>query len=203
MLWMTIVPWLSTASLSLIAVAYEPLITQFTFEIWLAFFAVSVFSMGLAITPTTFISLVGGYFLGMSAVLPVILSYQLASLLGYFLAKKIDNQTVDLIIEKFPAAATIINNVERRQWMTTFLARISPALPFGLMNVVLAISGVRPSPFFFGGLVGMLPRTLLFIAIGSQAAILMEALQTDDYLIWFILLSIIGLYALFKLLIRR
>lgn len=203
MLWMTVMPWLSTASLTLIAIKYESIIAGFAFQIWSVFFVASIFSMGLAITPTTFISLICGYFLGINAVIPVIISYQLASLLGYYLAKKVDEHTVDQVRQKYPASQSIFLNVKRKQWMTTFLARISPALPFGLMNVILAIAGVKPGPFFFGGLVGMLPRTLIFIALGSQAPVLVDAVQTNDYLVWLVLLSIVGLFALYRLLIRR
>ncbi len=200
MAWMTLMPWFSTLTLSFLALQYEELIRSFTSLQWMCFFSMSVMSMGLAITPTTFISLVCGYFLSYYAIVPVILSYQLASLVGYGLAQKMDNHTLVWVEQKFPKSAPIFSNVERRQWMTTFLARISPALPFGLMNVVLAVSGVRFGPFFLGGLIGMLPRTLFFIWLGAQAPILIEAVQTNDYLGLFVVLSIAGIFGLFYIL---
>ncbi len=200
MSWMTLMPWFSTFTLTYLALQYEELIRSFTSLHWMYFFALSVFSMGLAITPTTFISLVCGYFLGYYAVIPVVVSYQLASLVGYVLAQKMDNQTIDWVEKKFPKAAPIFANVESRQWLTTFLARVSPALPFGLMNVVLSVSGVRFGPFFLGGLLGMLPRTLFFIWLGAQAPILVEAVQTNDYFGLFIVLSVAGIFGLFYIL---
>lgn len=198
--WMTAIPWVSTVVISYLALEHETWIRSFTLLPWVGFFFMSVFSMGLAITPTTFISLLCGYFLGIEAIVPVVVCYQFASLVGYGLAQTMDHQTLDWVKEKFPKSAPIFSNVERRQWMTTFLARISPALPFGLMNVVLAVSGVRLSPFFFGGLVGMLPRTVFFVWLGSQAPLLIEALQTKDQLMWFLLLSALGIFGLYKLL---
>jgi len=200
MTWMTVTPWVSTLAITYLAIEHQAFIRTFTALPWFGFFVVSVVSMGLAITPTTFVSLLSGYFLGFDAIIPIIISYQLASLLGFGLAQKMDNQTVIWIQKKFPKSAPIFANVERKQWMTTFLARISPALPFGLMNVVLSISGVKFSPFFFGGLIGMLPRTLFFIWLGSQAPLLLEALQTKDQLTWFVLLSAIGLFGLYGML---
>ncbi|SMD35095.1 SNARE associated Golgi protein [Reichenbachiella faecimaris] len=200
MIWMTIIPWLSTLTITYVVLAEEDWIRTFTLSSWLYFFIISIFSMGLAITPTTFISLLGGYFLGVKAVLPVVISYQLASLVGFFLAQRMDNNARHWIQKRFPKSASIFDNVEKQPWLTTFLARISPALPFGLMNVVLAISGVRLAPFIFGGLIGMLPRTLLFIWIGSQASFLIEALETKDHLVWLIVLSGIGIFGLYKLL---
>lgn len=200
MAWMTLMPWVSTLTLSYVAYEQEELIRTFTTVQWTYFFTLSVLSMGLAITPTTFISLVCGYFLGYNAIIPVILSYQLASLVGFGLAQKMDNHTIDWVRQKFPKSAPIFSNVANRQWLTTFLARISPALPFGLMNVVLAISGVKFGAFFIGGLLGMLPRTLFFIWLGAQAPALIEAVQTNDYLGLFIVLSVAGIFGLYKIL---
>ncbi|MDW3208618.1 MAG: VTT domain-containing protein [Reichenbachiella sp.] len=200
MAWMTLMPWFSTVSLSYLALEHEELIRSFSLLQWLCFFTICIFSMGLAITPTTFISLVSGYFLGYHAIIPVVLSYQLASLVGYGLAQKLDNHTIDWVEERFPKSAPIFANVESRQWLTTFLARISPALPFGLMNVVLAVSGVRFGPFFLSGLLGMLPRTLFFIWLGAQAPMLVEAVQSNDYFGLFIVLSVAGIFGLFYIL---
>lgn len=203
MIWMTVLPWVSTLALTFVALEHEDWIRTFSLFPWILFFFVSIFSMGLAITPTTFISLLCGYFLGLQAIIPVILSYQMASLVGYGLAQKLDHDTLDWVKFKFPKSAPIFSNVKKRQWMTTFLARISPALPFGLMNVVLSVSGVRIGPFFFGGLVGMLPRTVLFVWLGSQAPMLIEALQTKDQLTWILIISAIGVFGLYKLLRPR
>lgn len=200
---MTIVPWISTITITYVAIENEAWVEGFTTGSWTLFFIASIFSMGLAITPTTFISLLSGYFLGWHAILPVIFSYQFASMIGFMLAQKADVHTLEWVKEKFPKSSSIFLNVERRQWMTTFLARISPALPFGLMNVVLAVSGVRLRPFFLGGLVGMLPRTLFFIWLGSQASVLVEALQSEDHLTWFVILSALGIFALFKMLTAK
>ncbi|UXX80306.1 VTT domain-containing protein [Reichenbachiella carrageenanivorans] len=200
MAWMTVVPWVSTLVITYLALNQEEWIRGFTLVPWVCFFGASVLSMGLAITPTTFICLLCGYFLGLQAILPVILCYQLASLVGFGLAQKMDNHTLIWVKQKFPKSAPIFANLEQQQWLTTLLARISPALPFGLMNVVLAVSGVRLVPFFFGGLFGMLPRTVFFIWLGTQAPALIEALQTKDQLVWFIVLSVTGLWLLYKLL---
>ncbi|MEP2023365.1 MAG: hypothetical protein ABJI85_01805, partial [Reichenbachiella sp.] len=133
MIWMTIIPWVSTLAISYLALVEEEWIRTFTISYWFGFFTVSVFSMGLALTPTTFISLLSGYFLGIQAVVPVVISYQLASLVGFSLAQKLDSNTKSWVQTKFPKSTTIFENVGEKQWLTTFLARISPALPFGLM----------------------------------------------------------------------
>lgn len=203
MLWMTVIPWISTMMITYLSITNESWINGFTTDAWAIFFLCSILTMGLAVTPTTFISLISGYFLGWQAALPVVLCYQLAALMGFGLAQQLDAHTLDWVINKFPKSATVFENVERKQWQTTFLARISPALPFGLMNVVLAVSGIRLVPFFLGGLVGMLPRTLFFIWLGIKAPILVEALQTKGPLAWFVVLSVAGIFVLYKMLTAK
>ncbi|MEO9965927.1 MAG: VTT domain-containing protein [Reichenbachiella sp.] len=203
MSWMTFLPWVSTAGVSVLAMTHEAWINGFSEGEWALFFLLSVFTMGLAITPTTFISLLCGYFLSWHAVIPVILCYQLASLIGYYLARPVDQQAVDWIKQKYPKSNMVFQNVEKEQWLTTLLARISPVLPFGLMNVVLSVAEVRIVPFLFGGLLGMLPRTLFFIWLGTQAPVLMKALQTGDQFIWLVLLSLIGIFGLYRVLFAK
>jgi uncharacterized membrane protein YdjX (TVP38/TMEM64 family) len=48
------------------------------------------------------------------------------------------------------------------------LCRLSPFLPFALMNVVLPYLGIRFRNFMIPGLIGMLPRTLFFLWAGTQ-----------------------------------
>lgn len=200
MIWMTFLPWFSTIGITYLAIENESWIQSFATIEWSLFFIVSMFSMGLAITPTTFISLFSGYFLGINAIVPVILSYQVASMIGYGIAQYLNQDALEWIKNYYPRSKSILENVEQKQWLTTFFARISPVLPFGLMNVVLSIAGVKLGPFFFGGLIGMIPRTFLFVWLGSQASILIEALETNDQMIWLVLISVVGIFGLYQIL---
>lgn len=57
---------------------------------WSVLFGLSILTMSFAMTPTTYVSIVSGYFLGWVAVVPVVLSYALASVTGYTLSAYLD-----------------------------------------------------------------------------------------------------------------
>ena len=51
-----------------------------------------------------------------------------------------------------------------------FLLRLSPILPFGTTNILLATSGVRVSIFLLGTVLGIVPRigVIFFAAAGAN-----------------------------------
>lgn len=73
------------------AARYETEIQGFEWFHWLAFYAITSFTMAFAMTPTTFIALLSGYFLGWSCLPGVCISYLMASYIGYQAASVIDN----------------------------------------------------------------------------------------------------------------
>ena len=117
MIWMGIVPFLSSATITLLAINYEPAIANFELWAWLCFYLITIGTMALAITPTTFIALISGYFLGFSGLVPIIVSYQMASLLGYNLAKKFDDSFIELIKDKYPSSNQMFENVNQNQFL--------------------------------------------------------------------------------------
>ncbi|MFY0651203.1 MAG: VTT domain-containing protein [Cyclobacteriaceae bacterium] len=200
--WMSIVPLVSSASIALAIITNEGVIADFPLLHWVFFYTIATITMALAITPTTFVALVSGYFLGFEGVLAIILSYQTASVLGYYLASQLDDSILQSILDKYPKSKDIIENVNRNQFWLTFLARLSPALPFAIMNVVLSVSKIRLFHFFWGGLVGMLPRTLFFIWVGKQAASLDLAFENTPNLYWSIGLTALILILMYKIVKR-
>jgi uncharacterized membrane protein YdjX (TVP38/TMEM64 family) len=131
--------------------------------------------MGLALTPTTFVALVSGYFLGLPALAGVIASYTGASLIGFQLTRTVDQgQLINSIYgwlgdERAKRLRQLLSGIADHQFGVIVMARLSPLLPFALMNVVLPVTGVRLVPFLVAGTLGMLPRTTFFVWLGSEA----------------------------------
>jgi uncharacterized membrane protein YdjX (TVP38/TMEM64 family) len=73
-------------------------------------------------------------------------------------------------------------------WLV-FLLRLSPVLPFGTTNVLLATTGVRPGVYLAGTLLGLLPRTGL-VALAAASA---ERLDFDAAESWWLL--VVGIVA--------
>jgi uncharacterized membrane protein YdjX (TVP38/TMEM64 family) len=54
------------------------------------------------------------------------------------------------------------------------LLRLSPIVPFNLLNYALSLTRVRFRDFVLGSFAGMLPATILYVYLGSLAASLTE-----------------------------
>ena len=209
-IWMALAPLITSSTLSVIAVQFEGEISGFRFIDLLIVYVVASLTMALALTPTTFIALMSGFFIGLGSIPYVVLSYQAASVIGYLLARKIDHGTFAKSLKLYPKAYNFLEGIGSNQFQLVLLSRISPVLPFAIMNVVLSAAGVQIWKFFWGGLIGMLPRTLLFLWVGTQASQLSALLQNDGHnrqltigTIILLVFSILGLYLYFLRLVRK
>lgn len=203
--WVTVMPLFGTGLITYILYNYEGHLQQPTIGIWIFFFAGTILSMGFAITPTTLIATVSGYLFGVAALPPMVLSYTLASLIGFGIAKGINQDSLSNILTSNHRISRIIKSAHRNENTFIFLCRISPVLPFAIMNVTLSFMNVRLRRFLVSGTLGMIPRTTIFVIVGSQAQSLLSAIEKDGSTLipevsFFVLtiVSLIGFFLLFK-----
>jgi len=163
-------PLTFSSGLSAVIISKIPMIENFGQTQWIAIYTVSIFTMAFALTPTTVIAIISGYFLGFSAVVPVVVSYSLASIGGYLLSKPLGDNFQAVIRSSYPKIDSFIHRMSDKSPVSfVIFSRISPILPFAVMNLVLPFIGVKFKPYFWGGILGMLPRTLLAITAGKLA----------------------------------
>lgn len=65
-----------------------------------------------------------------------------------------------------------------RGFIAVFIARVMPVVPFMLVSYAAGLGGVRLIPYTFGTAVGLLPGSVVYVAIGSSTAILASSLAT-------------------------
>ena len=169
------------------------------------FFLGTAFTMAVLLTPTTFVASLSGFMFGLSSVFYVVPAYVIASLLGYFVGQRLDGGKLLKSMVEIDHKQVFKNTVDSNPFWFVMLCRLSPVLPFGFMNIALPAFGVKIKEFIAAGTIGMLPRTVLFIWLGSAAQSLMEALKGGDeiglkfYLTSFLVIfSSLGLLFLFK-----
>ena len=75
-----------------------------------------------------------------------------------FIEKKIDKS------HKFSAMDMAI---KREGWKIIFLARLSPIIPFFLLNYALGLTKIRLRTYIISSWAGMIPGTVLYTYIGS------------------------------------
>ncbi len=206
-LWVSGAPLAVSSIVTYYALTYEMTIRQFGLGAWTAFFALSCVTMGLALTPTTFIALASGYFLGLPALIGVVIGYTVASLIGFSLTQAVDEGQLMKSIygwlgdERAKRLRQLLEDIADHQFGIIMMARLSPLLPFALMNVVLPVAGVRLRPFLVAGTLGMLPRTAFFVWLGSEAKTLRTLVEEGGagllprlLLIGLLVVSLIGFF---------
>ncbi|MEJ8802831.1 TVP38/TMEM64 family protein [Pontibacter sp. H249] len=210
MLLLVVVPVVVSSTLAIILYQYQDFLRELNWLQMLLYFAVISVTMAFALTPTTFIALVSGFYLGWNGFAGIVVSYGIAALVGYSLAQLIDHGKMMSFLNRFEKARNLMQELRNQSWSLIFLTRISPVLPFALMNFVLSLLQVNKKKFFVASIVGMLPRTLFFFWIGTQANDIIKLLQDPDsgtsgrlLMISLIVISIGGLYFVFDRALKK
>lgn len=88
-----------------------------------------------------------------------------AFLIGrYFLRDRVARR-----IESMPKFKAIDEAVAEEGWKIVLLSRLSPALPFTLLNYGYGLTKVSLKEYLVASWVGMLPATVMYVYIGSLA----------------------------------
>lgn len=98
----------------------------------------------------------------------VMLGAALGSTLAFFAARYLVRGYVQRYVDNHPKLAAIDRAVEQEGLRLVFLLRLSPIVPFILLNYVLGISRVRYRDYI-GGLAGMVPVVLMYVYAGKVA----------------------------------
>ena len=169
LVWMGALPLVSSSVLGYYAISNPDFFQSLQGVELFVFWCLAIFIMGLAFSPTTFFALFTGYIWGLSGIIPLIVAYSIASLLGFFVAKLLKGQAILSFIKSKFKAASFLDHVQSNSFSWVFLARLSPVFPFAITNAIMAFLGVSAQKFFIAGTLGMLPRTLLAVWTGMQA----------------------------------
>mmetsp|Transcript_1963 Transcript_1963/g.6206 ORF Transcript_1963/g.6206 Transcript_1963/m.6206 type:complete len:643 (-) Transcript_1963:124-2052(-) len=85
--------------------------------------------------------------------------------IALFLGRLAFRDTVIRAAASYPKFGAIDTAVARQHWLV-FLLRLSPAIPFNILNYALGVTGVPASKAIPYSAVGMAPGTFLFVYIG-------------------------------------
>ena len=210
MVLLVVVPVLVSSSLAFVLFRNQSLLQNMSILQMVLYFGVVALTMAFALTPTTFIALVTGFYLGWPGFLGVVVSYGLASLIGYQVAAFIDEGKMLAFLKQFGKANAIMEELKEQSWSLIILSRISPVLPFAFMTFVLSIIRVDKVKFLVASMIGMLPRTVFFFWVGTQAQNIISLLDNPDtgstgkiLVIGLIVVSVFGLYYIFDKALKK
>jgi uncharacterized membrane protein YdjX (TVP38/TMEM64 family) len=72
-------------------------------------------------------------------------------------------------LEPYPVFRAIAKAVSREGWRVVLLTRLSPAVPFGLLNYGFGLTDVPLGEYAWSSCVGIVPGTLLYVWLGAAA----------------------------------
>lgn len=151
------------------SIRYEDVIRGFSMTQWLIFYSCACFTMAFALTPTTFVALFSGYFLGWTSLPLMSISYMAASWVSYQAGIFVDRGKFMETLKSYRNVNQLIERLKRGQWGMIILCRLSPVLPFAIMNILFSMLKIDMKKYIWGSFIGMLPRTVIAIAAGTQA----------------------------------
>ena len=164
-----ILPWLVSGYIIFFLQGYESLMENWTPLVYVAYFTLVTITMGLAITHTTFIAILSGYFFSWYGMPGIIISYLLASVIGLALGKLLCRTVAGGYLSDLPKFKQFFERLKSNSFQLVIYGRLSPVLPFALMNTAFASVDISWRNYIWGSLFGMLPRTLVFFYAGMKA----------------------------------
>ena len=160
----------------------------------LGFFAAYVAFTGLSVPGAALLTLAAGAVFGL---LWGTLLVSFASAIGATVAFLLSRFVLrDWVQGRFGARLVAVNRgFERDGPFYLFLLRLTPAVPFFLINLATALTPMRARTFYWVSQLGMLPGTLVYVNAGTQLAALASA---RDVLSWRLIgaLALLGVFPL-------
>lgn len=152
------------------------------------FVVVFVVMGAFAVTPTYTSSVIAGWAFGFRLGITCVITGAVGgALLCFYLARKLGRSRIEPLFAEHPrwdiVRKALIQENARKALGMVFLLRLSPALPFGTTNVLLATTGVNVIPFIVGTTLGLLPRLSLVTFAAARA----EQLDFNASESWWIL----------------
>jgi uncharacterized membrane protein YdjX (TVP38/TMEM64 family) len=79
-------------------------------------------------------------------------------------------------LENSPVLGELCRSMGKEGWKLVLLTRLSPVLPYTLLNYAFALTSVKLGTFLLASLIGMTPGRLVYVWLGSLAH---EGVQLD------------------------
>jgi uncharacterized membrane protein YdjX (TVP38/TMEM64 family) len=163
-----VLPTIISGTVFLYLYRHRELLSHSSTEALVIFFTVTALTMALAITPTTFIAIIAGYFFSWKGLAAVVLSYVVASVIGISFGRLLNRLGIKLNV-KGEKLERLLHNLDHNQFLFVAFARLSPVLPFAMTNIALSTLRIKWPQYLSGSFVGMLPRTVVFFWAGKNA----------------------------------
>ena len=174
-----LLPILASTGITVLLLYFENELLLWNMYQWLFLYLGVSILMGFALMPTTLMAFLTGYFLGFEGTPLMIISYLIASYIGYQLGLFLEGKKIHKNLLEKPNVNRFLSSLKEKSWKLIILVRLSPVLPFSVMNLVLSAIRFPLKIFLIGSFIGMLPRTLFAIYVGTKAQDLKSLIENE------------------------
>ena len=159
--------WLSFENLKQQQDAFNTLLEQSPLQVTAAFFLIYIVVTALSLPGALIMTLAGGALFG---VFYGTLLVSFASSIGATLAFLVSRYLLrDAIQKRYSSKLTTINNgITKDGGFYLFTLRLVPVFPFFLINLVMGLSPLPATTFYWVSQVGMLAGTVIYVNAGTQ-----------------------------------
>jgi uncharacterized membrane protein YdjX (TVP38/TMEM64 family) len=161
-------------------------VDMFGFAGWIVFIAVYAVAAALLV-PVTIMTFIGAVLFGPTEGLFLnIAGFSLGASLAFFIARRLGRDFFEGIFGK---KKKLQKTIERHGFSGLFFLRIFPFEPFGIVNYVCGLSGIKFADYFLATLLGFAPETFVmtyFFAKISEHALsvsVLSELLTPEFLL--------------------
>lgn len=135
----------------------------------LVFWAVFTASCA-AMLPTFYLTIGAGFLFGPAkGFIAASISAVSGATASFLISRAGSGRAVPKIADS-PGFTALIEAVDEEGWKIVFLCRLSPLLPFNVLNYAFGLTGIPFSRYFLATWVGSVPWTAMYVYIGSLAA---------------------------------
>ena len=165
----------------------------------------------VVLLPDSLLTIAAGAIFGLAAGMALVsIGSMLGATAAFFLGRTFARDWVHRRTERWPKYRALDRAIARHGLWMVFLTRLSPIIPYGLLNYAYGITTVRVRDYLLASWVGMLPGTLLYVYAGTAAANLTAVIsgrtpigREDNFLLWIGLGATITLIGLLTYFARR
>ncbi len=125
-------------------------------------------ALTLVPVPKNLLAVIAGALFGLST--GIALSWGasvLSAIVTFYLGRRLGGDTVE---ELSGRRVEVVRGILREQGtLSVLVARLTPLLPFTVVNYAAGVSPVRPGAYLLGTVVGVVPGTVAYVAVGASA----------------------------------
>jgi len=210
LLFFAVLPLLVSSAIIYFCQSNQRLFVDANLRTMVGFYLISILTMAFALTPTTFIASISGYFFSWYGLAGILAAYPLAAVLGLTIGKAANNLVLSDSFYQNKETQLFLEKIRQDEFIMIILARLSPVLPFAMINVALSVLKLNRITYIAATMIGMFPRTFMFFMAGKDAREIWAFAQNPTFdgfyrllPLLLILVSTIGLLWALKRAFRR